>query len=472
MCTADYFALHFRILPPVSTRTRIAMNFPKKTPLLAILAGSLVIGVVFADKPSDESSSNSSDTDLTLVDVVRVSPTESHTETRRFSGLIESRRNSQLSFDRIGRIEKVLVDEGDSVEKGEVLAQIGTNKLNAQRAQLIADKTVRQAELAELLAGPRDEKVAAAKARLQKAKKQLDQASRNLQRRQQLIRQNLVSRESAETARTQVDAANADYNSLEQELLELENGTRKEQIEAKRAQVDAIDAAIEVVDADLDNSRIEAPYSGLIVARELDEGTIVAPGETVLELAENTYLQARFGIPSMSGKQIVVGQPVQIDVGDQMLKGAVQSFVSRIAKSTRTQTVLVKFTDPDGVAYDGQVASLRLNEELKLDGFKLPRSALTRGTRGLWNCYVARPDESEHYIVERRIVQVVRVLGDQVIVKGDVNTGDFVVAAATHRVTASQRVRIGDTKNASPIMKESKVEASQMKSPRSSGKDQ
>ena len=411
----------------------------------ALFAAALVIASALADDPNDQQISAAADAraaNLTIVDVVVAKPASSFDEVRRFSGLIESRRTSTLSFERVGRLANVLVDEGDDVKADQVLAELATDKLQAERSKLIADKDVRQAELDELIAGPRREQIDAAKARLEQAEALLDQAIKNLRRREQLISKQLISAEAMETARSGADSAAASMRSLKQELLELENGTRIEQVVAKRAQIKAVEAAIEVVDADLDNSKIKAPFAGTVVARDLDEGTIVASGQNVLELAETTHLQARFGIPSGSGKAIAVGKKVDMEINNKVVSGKVKALVSRVAQATRTQTLLVAFDNSKSLAYDGQVARLLLRESKQIAGFELPRSSLTRGTRGLWNCYVASGEDKSQRIIERRIVEVVRTMDNKVIVKGDLADGEWVVASAPHRVTAQQKVRI------------------------------
>ena len=432
------------------------ISFNRIAPLpIALATLILVTSSAGGDNSSSDSNTDADQSNLTLVDVVKVHPASSVRELRRFNGLIESRRNSSLGFERIGRVETISVDEGDQVSKGDMLAELATDKLLAERAKLLADLAMTKAELAELLAGPRMETIAAAKARVEQSESLLEQARKNLKRREQLVKRNLVAAEDLETAQSNMESAGAQVRTLQQQLLELENGTRKEQLEAKRAQIEAIQAAIRVVDADLDNSRIKAPFSGTIVARVLDEGTIVSPGQDVLELAETTKLQARFGIPSDTSKGIAAGKMVEIEIDDRILTGKVKAFVSRVTAATRTQTVLVDFEDPKSEAYDGQVARLLLENTKQVRGFQLPRTALTRGTRGLWNCYVAVGDNAQQRTVQRRIVDVVRTSGNNIIVQGDLAAGDLVIASATHRVTAHQRVRVRETSTEPRVAAES-----------------
>lgn len=431
----------------------------------------VIVKVAHADDATvGQQSSSETPSNLTVVDVVRVQPASSVQEIRRFSGLIEAKRNSSLSFERIGRITEISVDEGDTVGQGDVLAILDTAKLDAERAKLVAEKAVLRAELAELLAGPRPEKIAAAKARLERSEALLDQAQRNLLRRQSLVEDNLVSAELFENARSQADSVAAEARSLQQELLELENGSRSEKILAKRAQIESVDASIKVVDVDLENSQIKAPFAGTIVARVIDEGTIVSPGEELLDLAETTSLRGRFGIPNDSVQNVSVGQSVRIEVGGQILDAKVDALVSRVTQATRTQTVLVSFEDAETLVYDGQVARLLLQETIRAEGYQLPRSALTRGTRGLWNCYVAEGENAEYRTVQRRIVDVIRTSGDKVIVKGNLSPGNIVVASATHRVTANQRVRIRDVKETNAGLGVSQDDAPNRDAP--SGSDQ
>ena len=416
-----------------------------------VLAGvvALVVAICIGSAISAEHSVKESDhpwrvaaSNLPLVEVIDAEPATTVEELRRFSGLLESRRTSPLSFERIGRLAEVRVDEGDEVRKGDVLAKLASDKLFAERERLLAEKAAEEAQLAELVAGPRSEQIAAAKARVDQSNARLDLARKNLRRRERLADKNLVSDESYESAFAEVETRSAEARVLEQELLELENGSRAERIAAKRAQIRAIEAAIEVVEVDLEETTIKAPYSGSIIARGSDEGTIVAPGQMILQISETNELRARFGVPIDVASNVVIGEEVMVEANGQTFAGKVAARVSRVAASTRTQTLLVSMlTNAQDRLCDGQAVRLHVSETANVEGCWIPRAALTRGTRGLWNCYVLDPQSPGVGSVKRRIVEVLHVSTDRVAVKG-LKRGESIVASAPHRVASGQQVRV------------------------------
>jgi RND family efflux transporter MFP subunit len=155
------------------------------------------------------------------------------------TGYVTARREATVSAQITGTLKQVLIEEGERVESGQVLARLDDT---AQRATL----TQAQAQLA------------AAKALRAQYQAQLEQARRDLKRSQGLFEADAVSRQDAEQARTQADA------------LEAQVAAQDKQIELAQAQVDG--ARVQ-----LDYTVIRAPFSGVIVAKAAQPGEIVSP---------------------------------------------------------------------------------------------------------------------------------------------------------------------------------------------------
>ena len=97
----------------------------------------------------------------------------------------------------------------------------------------------------------------------------------------------------------------------------------------------------------------------------------------------------------------------------------------------------------------GQVARLELAETIFTSGYWLPTTALVRGGRGLWSCYVTgEPAELESlptnmnqpFRVERRDVEVLHTESDRALVRGTLQPNDQVIVNGTHRLVLGQLV--------------------------------
>jgi RND family efflux transporter MFP subunit len=155
------------------------------------------------------------------------------------AGYITARRKATVSSKITGRLAEVLIEEGESVAAGQVLARL--DDVDAKAALELA-----QARLT------------AARAQLGQIDAQLGQARRDARRQQELREKRLNSEQALETARTQVLTLSAE-------------------LEAQRGQVGVAEAQLRVAQVDYDNTIVRAPFAGVIVAKAAQPGEIVSP---------------------------------------------------------------------------------------------------------------------------------------------------------------------------------------------------
>jgi RND family efflux transporter MFP subunit len=155
------------------------------------------------------------------------------------AGYVTARREATVSSKVTGRLAEVLIEEGESVAAGQVLARL--DDVDARAALGLA-----QARLD------------AARAQLGQIEAQLEQARRDAKRQQELREKGLNSEQALETARTQVRTFAAE-------------------LDAQRSQVGVAEAQLRVAEVDHDNTIVRAPFAGVIVAKAAQPGEIVSP---------------------------------------------------------------------------------------------------------------------------------------------------------------------------------------------------
>ncbi len=369
----------------------------------------------------------------------------------QFTGTVQPARRSELSFERVGRIDRMLAEEGDLVAAGDLLAELNVDQLHAQLKKLAADRLAAEALLKELKAGTRTETLAAARAAVAEQQVQWENAKANLTRRQRLHQQKLISLEEVETALTAVRRLQASLEGAQQKLNELEAGTRTEKIESQAAIVDAITAGSEAIRVEIEHSQLVSPYAGTIIARNYDEGSVASPGKTVFTLIETPKLEAQLGIPVETAKLLKVNDQVDLAIREVDVKGTVRAILQSVDESTRTQKVLI--TLPEGSEQQfvtGEIARLNLVREQPASGYWLPTQALMRGTRGLWECFVvSKLNQQGLGTVDKRNVEIIHTEGERVLVRGAIADGDHVISNAVHRVTSGQQVQVRSREGAS-----------------------
>lgn len=266
----------------------------------------------------------------------------------RISGNLEM-TEVRISFKISGKLLERLVDEGDTVERGAVVARLDQEQLRHQREQAraglaaaesqlaqlktaidyqratlegqialrAAEVQAAQAQLAELEAGSRPQEIERARARLQEAATELERARSDFERAETLLRGDDISRAQYDQFRARFEAARAQHRQAAEALALLEEGPRKETIEAARARLQQAKAALALAEAqrlelrrreqeiDLRRAEIEraraqialvetqlndtvavAPVSGVVLSKAAEPGEVIAAGTTVVTIAD------------------------------------------------------------------------------------------------------------------------------------------------------------------------------------------
>jgi len=322
----------------------------------------------------------------TSVDVMSVELTPGYTVTRRFTGQVEAAARTDLGFELGGRITEVLVEEGDVVAAGTVLARLDTSALIPERAAL-------EAELAALAAD-------AELARLT------------------LARSDTLTERGFRSVAAQDDARLT--------LVRAEAGMA------------AVRARIAGVDVRLEKSVLTAPYAARIGARMADPGQTAAAGQTVLVLFDTQPARARVGLPPELAAGLAVGDTVTVVLGGSELVATLRQIRPDLDPNTRSRSVIV--TLPQGAApVLGDTVALLLTQAVDDPGFWAPLSALREGVRGSWSV-MALEATPEGDRTLPAAVEVIHSDGNRVFLRGDLPEAARIVAEAPDRVAPGQLV--------------------------------
>lgn len=239
-----------------------------------------------------------------------------------------------------GRIKEILVNEGDFVSAGQVLARIDTEQLEAQRRQAQAQlrRAIIGVDTAKSLIKQREAERAAADATVAQQEARFDQAEKKRARSEQLIATNAVSqqvldddRASSLVAKAAVSAAKAHAAATEAAL-----GAAKAQVVDAEAAVDAARAAIETISADINDATLKSPRDGRVQYRVAQLGEILSAGGRVLNLVDLGDVYMTFFLPTAQAGRVTIGAEVRLvlDAAPQYVVPAKASFVADVAQFT------------------------------------------------------------------------------------------------------------------------------------------
>jgi HlyD family secretion protein len=194
-------------------------------------------------------------------------------------------RDVNLAFRVGGRVQRVLVDEGDRVQPGQLLAQLDPTPTEREIAEGEASIASLAARLSLLRAGNRKEDVAQAAAQVEERRATLLNAEAMLAREHRLAGTGASTAEHLEQAQAARDEAHARLDAGEQALAESRVGFRSEEIAEAAANVERAKANLAQARLRLDDTRLLAPSAGVILTRAVEPGAMVATSSTVLSLS-------------------------------------------------------------------------------------------------------------------------------------------------------------------------------------------
>jgi len=247
-----------------------------------------------------------------------------------------------------GRLVEVIVEEGDMVTRGQVLARMDTATLEADLRE--AEATARQAEhkvaQATALVESRSNEVRAAKALVAQRLSQKTLSAREAARREELFKRGVVAQEALDVERTAKRSDEAQYRASLAQLdaaLSAFNSSRSGVDEAQ-AGVAAAKARVETIQSNIDDSILKAPISGRVLYRLAEPGEVLAAGGNVLTLLDITNVYMTFFLPTDQVGLVALGAESRIvlDALPEWSIPAAITFVSPEAqftpKSVETKT--------------------------------------------------------------------------------------------------------------------------------------
>ena len=229
----------------------------------------------------------------------------------RASGTVEA-TEADLGFQMAGRLESILVREGDSLEAGTEVAFLDREELEARRRSAEAQKDAAEALLSEMVSGFRQEEIEEGRAALRQSEERRDDALRDQQRAQRLFDGGSISQEMLDKSQTAFRVAEATVDQARQRLQILEDGVRPERLAAQRAVVAQAEAAVAQVDAALRNSVVVTPFSGIVTVRHKEPGETVSPGLPVVSLLDPEDRWVRIYVSEDRIGAVSLGQSAEI----------------------------------------------------------------------------------------------------------------------------------------------------------------
>lgn len=329
-------------------------------------------------------------------------------------GTVEAQHAYSVGPIQAGRVLRVLVDQGESVKAGQLLAEIDPVDLS-QRADAANSAAARARQAAQ-----------AAQAQVTEADSRARLAQANSARYQALYRQNFVANEMAESRRHEASAATAGLAAA-----------RANAIGALR-EINRAEAELRGIDQLRNSLRLVSPIDGVVTAREAEPGATVVAGQAVLRLVDPARLWVRARVDQARAQGVQVGQATDIvlrSVPDETLPGKVVRVDLQSDALTEERIVNVAFDLAPTQLYLGELAEVTIRLSVLREVLTVPRAALTQfgGQTGVWQVAAGR--------ARFRPVHPGMQTAEQVQIVSGLQAGDRLIVYSAKQLDDGVRVR-------------------------------
>lgn len=280
-------------------------------------------------------------------------------------GTVEARRSYVIGPTAAGRVLRVLVDVGETVKAGQLLAEMDPVDMRQRQAAL--DASVTRAESG----------IAAARAQLDDARARQATAAANARRYLELGRKNFISASAVEARLQEQASATAAVEAAEASLA------------AARQELARLAAEREALLRQQENLRLYAPADAVVIAREAEPGSSVVAGQAVLRLAEpaSLWVKTRFDQGRSAG--LATGLAAEIVLRSrpgEVLAGTVARVEPLADSITEERIAEIAFAKPPADLAIGELAEVTLRRGRNAPALVLPNAAIRRQgeSSGVW----------------------------------------------------------------------------------------
>lgn len=315
-----------------------------------------------------------------------------------------------------GYLKSRLVDYGNHVKAGQLLAEIETPELDQQIGQARATLEQSQATLKELQSD-----IDLAGANVQLARVTFD-------RWEHLQQKGVVSRQERDTRQADLAVKEAELRKAESALATAQNTIHANQANLRRLE-------------ELKSfSRITAPFDGVVTARDVDIGTLINAGSKELfRVARIDPIRIFVNVPQAYVAAVTEGQAAELRVQErpgQVWTAKVTGISNSLDTTSRAMLAILQTPNPGGTLYPGMYAQVRFHLAQSKPALRIAGDALILGKAG------PRVAVAEAGIVHYRGVTLGQDLGSEVEITSGLNAGDLVISNPTDAVTEGAAVEI------------------------------
>lgn len=325
---------------------------------------------------------------------------------QRVTGTLRAVSRADVAAMEDGRVVKVQFREGDRVKVNDTLAIIDDRRLQAQMAEAKAERTVAEAEVIE-----REAEQAFAQQALDRA--------------EQLVGRQAISQQEIESREAAARVADARVSSAKRRL-------------------EAVDSKIELLNVRLVDCEVKAPFDGQIVARHVEPGEWITPGDPVATLVSDGTIEAWLEVPERFSGQVdrdAALIEILLSGNGQAIPATQIRKILDVDPRSRLFSLIVELPNADGSLAPGMSAECWLPVGKASERITIPKDAILRNLQNTF-VYEAVP-QGEGFVATPKPVRILFETGSRVVLDAnDLKAGVRVIVEGNERLAPGSPVAI------------------------------
>lgn len=185
----------------------------------------------------------------------------------------------------------------------------------------------------------------------------------------------------------------------------------------------------------LEQTKLIAPFDGVIQNRYLDTGSVINGGIPIVEILGSKNVEAHISIPLKFIDKLNIGNSYDFKIGNKRPKGVLARLAPMTPGGSDNRLAIFNF---DTFFDPGSIAELKLSLNIEGRGTWVPIKSLSQSEQGIWAIYTV----NDKKVVVRDLVEILYFEGEYAFVNGTLNDGDLVVLGGAQKIIEGKSLNI------------------------------
>lgn len=399
---------------------------------------TVLSGVIFTSLIGCSKSTTTSQNSLSQIKQVKVenAKSESINKVSEISGTLQPFEESTVSFEVLGTINSLNVQEGSNVNKDDILATVDSRNYELQVSQAQANVDKASAAVRQTENGAREQQIQQAKLKLEQAETAYKQAVVDFGRNKTLFEAGAITQSDYEKFQNSESAAQKDLESAKQTYSLITEGATEEEKEQVNAAYDQANSTKEQAQLTLSKTSLKSPINGVVISKFISQGQLISAGIPAYKIGNIDKLKVLLSVPDYEISLWKIGDNVSAKLYDDSMDGTVTNIFAATNASTGSISVEVTIDNANHKWRSGQVVTCSHKADSS-KGIFLPKEAVISTGGSSPYVFILKDNKAIKTKVEIGMLK-----NNELEIKSGVNQSDSVIIEGMDRLSDNDDVKV------------------------------